>query len=135
MKVVLDTNLRVSGIFYSGAPSTIVSAWIDDQFDLVVSTEIVEEYRSVAERIALKVPGIELDRVLDRIALHALLVLPTKLPGDACTDRDDIKFLECAVASRADCIISGDRALLRASGYEGILVVTPRRFVDQILST
>lgn len=135
MKIVLDTNVLVSGIFYSGRPATIVSAWIDDQFDLVVSTEIVEEYRRVAERIGRKFPGVELVRVLDRVALHALLVVPTKLPDDACADRNDIKFLECAVASRADCIISGDRALLRASGYEGILVVTPRRFVDQVMSS
>ena len=37
-----------------------------------------------------------------------------RVPDDACTDRDDIKFLECAVGCRADCVVSGDRALLRA---------------------
>lgn len=134
MRIVLDTNVLVSGIFYSGPPSRIVSAWIDEKCDLVVSTEIVEEYRRVAERIGLKFPGVELGRVLDRIALHALLVMPARLPDDVCADRNDIKFLECAVACRADCIVSGDRALLRASGYEGIVVVTPRRFVDRFLS-
>lgn len=45
MKIVLDTNVLISGIFYSGPPSRIISAWIEDEFDLVVSTEIVEEYR------------------------------------------------------------------------------------------
>ena len=133
MKVVLDTNVLISGIFYSGPPSRIISAWIEDEFDLVVSTEVVEEYRRVAERISARFPGVELDRVLDRIALHALLVLPAKISGDACADLNDIKFLECAVVSRADCIISGDRALVRVSGYEGIVVVTPRHFVDRFL--
>lgn len=133
MRVVLDTNVLISAIFFSGPPSRILSAWIDDRFELVVSAEILAEYREVADRMGAKFPGVELDAVLDRIALHTLLVVPVKLPEDACTDRDDIKFLECALGSRADCVVSGDRALLRSSGYEGVEVVTPRVFVQRLL--
>jgi putative PIN family toxin of toxin-antitoxin system len=133
MRVVLDTNVVISGIFFGGVPSQILTAWIDDAFDLVVSTDVLEEYRYVADRISEKFPGVEISPVLDRIALHALLVVPVNLPGDACTDRNDIKFLECAVACGADCVVSGDRALLRSSGYEGIVVVTPREFVGKRL--
>jgi len=131
MRVVLDTNVLISAIFFSGPPSGILSAWIDDEFELVVSTDILEEYRATASRIAERFPAVGVGPVLDRIALHALLVDPVRLPDDACTDRDDIKFLECAVAARAAYVISGDRALLRVSGYEGIEVVTPRRFLDE----
>ena len=134
MRVVLDTNVLISAIFFSGPPSKILSAWIDDGFDLVVSTEILAEYWEVAGRISQKFPGVDIAPVLDRIAIHALLVIPVTLPADACTDRDDIKFLECAVACRADCIVTGDRALLRSSGYGGIDVVTPRQFVQKHLS-
>lgn len=134
MRVVLDTNVLISAIFFSGPPSRILSAWLEDKFDLVVSTEILEEYRGTVARIGEKFPGVDLDPVLDRIALHALLVVPAKLPDDACSDWDDIKFLACAVACRADCVVSGDRALLRAAGYEGIEVVTPRRFLEQCLT-
>ena len=133
MKVVLDTNVLISAIFFSGPPSTILSAWIDDEFELVVSTEILEEYREVAIRIGDEFPDVELGPVLNRIVSNALLVIPVQLPDDACADRDDIKFLECAVASRADCVVSGDRALLRSSGYEGVVVVTPREFVGKRL--
>jgi putative PIN family toxin of toxin-antitoxin system len=134
MRVVLDTNVFISAIFFSGTPSRILSAWIDDEFDLVVSTEILEEYREVAGRIGARFPGVEVGPVLDRVALHALLVVPVELPDDACTDRDDIKFLECALGCRADWVVSGDRALLRCSGYEGIKVVTPGHFVRQRLA-
>jgi putative PIN family toxin of toxin-antitoxin system len=133
MKVVLDTNVLISAIFFAGPPSRILSAWVEDEFELVVSTEILEEYREVASRIGGKFPGIELGPVLDRIVSNALLVVPAHLPNDACADRDDIKFLECAVASRAECVVSGDRAVLRSSGYEGIEVLTPRRFVERFL--
>ena len=51
MRVVLDTNVFISAIFFSGPPSRILAAWGADQFDLVVSTEILEEYREVAARI------------------------------------------------------------------------------------
>ena len=134
MRIVLDTNVLISAIFFSGPPSRILSAWIDEEFELAVSTQILDEYRKVADRIGERFPGVEVRPVLDRIALHALLAVPVRLPNDACTDRDDIKFLECAVGRRADCIVSGDRALLRSSGYEGIEVLTPRRFIERILS-
>ena len=134
MRVVLDTNVLVSAIFFTGPPSRILSAWIEDAFDLVVSTDILTEYREVAGRIGHKFAGVDVAPVLDRIAVHALLVIPVTLPDDACTDRDDVKFLECAVACRANCVVSGDRALLRSSGYGGIDVVTPRQFVQQHLS-
>jgi len=132
MRVVLETNVLISAMFFSGPPSRILSAWIDDDFELAVSTKIIDEYRAVVDRIGAKFPGVEVGPALDRISLHALLVVPVKLPADACTDRDDIKFLECAVACRADCVVSGDRALLRCSGYEGVEVLTPRRFVERL---
>ena len=133
MKVVLDTNVLISAIFFSGPPSRILSAWIDDEFELVVSTEILEEYREVATRIGGKFPDVELGPVLDRIVSNALLVVPAHLPDDACADPNDIKFLECGVACSAVSVVSGDRALLRASGYRGVQVLTPRQFVDQYL--
>jgi len=134
MRVVLDTNVLISAIFFSGPPSRILSAWIDEEFELAVSTQILDEYRTVADRIGARFPGVEVRPVLDRIALHALLAVPVRLPDDACADRDDIKFLECAVGCRADCVVSGDRALLRSSGYDDIEVLTPRRFIERLLS-
>ena len=130
MRAVLDTNVLVSAIFFSGTPFQVLDAWLKDRFDLVVSTEILEEYRRTAGRLGEEFPDVDVVPVINRIALHALLVVPARLPDDACADRDDIKFLECALAARAECVISGDRALLRASGYRGIKVVTPRRFLE-----
>ena len=59
---------------------------------------------------------------------------PFPIPADACDDKDDLKFSACALAGNAACIVSGDRALLRASGYEGIEVVKPRDFQTRFLS-
>ena len=71
--------------------------------------------------------------VVDTNVLMSGIVEPIALPTDACDDEDDVKFLACAVAGKASCVVSGDRALLRASGYEGIEVITPRQFLTAFL--
>jgi len=76
MRVVLDRLVLVSAIFFSGPPARVLSAWIEDEFELGVSTEILEEYQEVAGGIGETFPGVELGPVLDRIASHALPVVP-----------------------------------------------------------
>lgn len=55
-----------------------------------------------------------------------------KLPEAACDDSHDDKFLACAITSRTPVIVSGDKHLLNVSGYQGISVLSPRKFVDKI---
>lgn len=54
-------------------------------------------------------------------------------PGNGCSDRDDDTFLAYALAAETGLIASGDKALLRASGYQGITVLSPRQHVDTFL--
>jgi putative PIN family toxin of toxin-antitoxin system len=135
MRVVLDTNVLMSGIFWTGSPARILAAWSEGRFDLLASLEILTEYRRVGKRLAEQYPSVDIDPVLDLIIRESRIVEPVPLPANACDDPDDVKFLACAIAGRAACVVSGDRALLRVSGYEGIEVVTPRdflkRFVDK----
>ena len=60
MKVILDTNVFVSGIFFSGHPYRILEAWRDEKIQLAVSLEILEEYRRVGEILAEDHPEINL---------------------------------------------------------------------------
>lgn len=62
MKIVLDTNVLVSGIFFSGAPSKILEAWDEGAFELVISPEILEEYRRVVEELSSQYPSVEAGR-------------------------------------------------------------------------
>lgn len=55
------------------------------------------------------------------------------LPEQVCTDADDDKFLACAIGSATKLIVTGDKALLRTSGYQGVIVLKPRDFVDRYL--
>ena len=56
MRVVLDTNVLVSGIFFSGPPAKILAAWADGRFEMVASVEILAEYRRVGENGRMQVP-------------------------------------------------------------------------------
>ena len=70
---------------------------------------------------------------LELLAINAHLVNAPDLPEQVCTDADDDMFLACAIASGAKIIASGDKALLKASGYSGIEVLNPRDFVTRYL--
>ena len=56
-----------------------------------------------------------------------------KLSEPVCDDPDDDKFIACAISGRAKYIVSGDKHLLKESGYEGLKIVTPRQFLDRYL--
>lgn len=58
MKVVLDTNVLVSGIFFSGPPAGILRAWSQGKLQLVLSPEILDEYMRVSAELAVKYPDI-----------------------------------------------------------------------------
>lgn len=54
MKVVVDTNVLVSGIFFGGVPGRVVNAWLQGQVELVLSPSILDEYRRVGRELATK---------------------------------------------------------------------------------
>ncbi len=134
LKVVMDTNVFVSGVFFSGPPYQILNAWQSGEFELVVSQEILDEYRRVGEILAKERPKIDLNPILTFVLEHAKVYKSVKLKEPVCEDPDDDKFFACALASGSRVIISGDRHLLKVSGYQGIEVLKPREFVDIYLS-
>lgn len=133
LKVVMDTNVFVSGVFFSGPPYRILEAWQSGIFELAVSHEILEEYRRVGEILAEARPAIDLNPILNFVIDHAKVYRPARLKEQVCEDPDDDKFIACALASGCGVIISGDKHLLKVSGYQGIEVLKPREFVDQYL--
>ena len=64
MRVILDTNVLKSGIFFSGPPVKILRAWRDRKVQLVVSTDILKEYFQVAKRLSLRYSGIDMGPLL-----------------------------------------------------------------------
>ena len=133
MRVILDTNVFISGIFFSGPPSQIIKAWANQSFQIVLSQQILDEYQRVAEELSFKFQTIDILPIIELVTIHGQFVDTQGFVITVCEDSDDDKFLECAVAGKCKTIISGDKHLLKLSGYEGITVWSPRNFVDKYL--
>lgn len=133
LKVVMDTNVFVSGVFFSGPPYQILKAWQSGKFELVASQEILDEYLRVGEILAEECPAIDLKPIFNFVLEHAILYNPITLKEPVCEDPDDDKFFACALACGSKIIISGDKHLLKVSGYQGIAVLKPRDFADKYL--
>jgi uncharacterized protein len=133
VRVILDTNVFISGVFFSGAPYRILEAWRDGKLQLVASQEILEEYQRVGETLAEQFPGVNLQPIIDLVTTNAEVFPNQVLPESLCEDPDDDKFIACALAGKCRVIVSGDRHLLKVSGFRGLTVMSPRRFIDEYL--
>ena len=133
MKVIVDTNVLISGIFFSGPPFEILKAWGDGSIEIILSSEIADEYIRVAKTLTSRFPLVNVDRILFLVVTHSNMIEVQPITHQVCEDPDDDKFLSCALASGCKVIVSGDKHLLKASGYQGIIVVTPRVFIQQYL--
>ena len=133
MKVILDTNVFVSGVFFRGLPYKILEAWRDGKIQLLLSPAILEEYQRVMRDLAVRFPDIEVEALLDFLIVHSEFVLPPPLPSVVQADPSDDKFLECAVAGEAICIVTGDKHLLKLVTFKGTSILKPREFVEQYL--
>ncbi len=134
MKIILDTNVLISGIFFSGPPYRILKAWKEGKIQIAVSKEILAEYHRVAEELSEKFPSVEISQILALFTIHAEMVNTQGLEVSVCEDPDDNMFISCALGSKSKIIVSGDKHLLKISGYQEIEVFKPRIFLDNYLN-
>jgi putative PIN family toxin of toxin-antitoxin system len=134
MKVVIDTNVLMSGLFFGGVPGRILAGWRRGLLTMVVSTPILEEYWRTADRLSGRFSAVDPTPFLNLISVHAVVVDAPTFDSAICDDPDDDKFLECALTARAKAIATGDKALLRLSPFLGIPILKPRAFADRFLA-
>lgn len=133
MRSVIDTGVLVSALIRrQGTTGEVLRLLRDGQFTAVYSTDILVEIIDVLGRPALRAKyHIEPDDiriVINVIRLRGDLVIPTR-KVTACRDPKDDKFLEAALAGKADAIISGDADLLVLNPFEEIPILRPAEFL------
>ena len=132
MRVILDTNILVSGIFFRGIPGKIVDAWINEAFSLFTSPAILREYTRTIAEFSLKH-----DEILSYEWLQTLAELSRMIPDSAnaasyCRDKDDDKFIHCAIAAKADYLVTGDKDLTSLQQAFPFKIISPTKFLDKI---
>lgn len=111
MKIVIDTNVVASGVFFGGAPRRVLEAISSGNVNAFATNEILEEYHETIDRLMKKYGGRFDSNGLTRFQMMINLI-DTQTKIDICRDPDDNKFLECAVDAKAIYIVSGDKDLL-----------------------
>ena len=134
-RVILDTNVLLSAVFFGGVPRGIVDAWQRGLVTLVLSAEILAEYARAGAALSRRYAGsaAHLEPILAAVAQTALVVDAPPLPRSISPDPDDDKFLACPLAADVRTIVSGDKPLRSVSGWAGIEILSPRAFVDRYL--
>ena len=121
--VVLDTNVVASATYWRGKPAHCLEARAQGKFDLAPSHPILTECEEVIARLALRYPLKQPTDWLSSIKQTGHLYLPAPRPA-ATADPDDEMFIECAVAARADYLVTGDKShLLKLKRAAGIPIV------------
>jgi len=129
MRVVLDTNVFISS-FFGGNSRAIIDLWKDGRLTLCLSQEILDEYIEVLRRLGFDNTQ-EMEELLKLFATGFHIVFTTRTPEvHVVADPDDDKFIACALALKAQYVVSGDKALIDVRRYQGINIVTPGEFLE-----
>jgi putative PIN family toxin of toxin-antitoxin system len=127
MRIVTDTNVVVSGLLWLGNPGRLLEAAANGRLTLYTSPMLLAELRNTLQypRLAQRVQrsGLTLDELIARYTNVAIAVQPATLPR-VVRDPDDDHVLACALAARADLIVTGDLDLLDLKRFENIPIVT-----------
>jgi len=130
LKVVFDTNILVSAlVFPEGSAELALQRVIEHRDTLVISRAIIRELLAVLAR--------KFARDAEELAHLAVFleelgqIVETERNVTVLADQPDNRILECAVAGRAELIVTGDRAMLRRRRFEGVRIVSLRAYLDR----
>ncbi len=132
IRAVLDTNVIISALLFSGPPSNLVSAWQSDRLRPVVSSPVLDEYIRVLAYPKFKLANAEIRGLLEEELLpfvETLTVPPTVIPN--VRDPDDAKFITCATTAGVRWLVSGDDDLLSVHQVQSVEILSVTAFLQQ----
>ena len=125
-KVVLDSNVLISSFFWKGLPRHIVDLAITQRIEAVTSPDILSEIEAVLCENFPDIPYPKIEEIIRDILSYSRLVPSEKISVKGLRDAADAKVIACALAGKADYIVTGDKDLLVLKEYKGVRIVTPR---------
>ena len=130
-KVVVDTNIYLSGTFWQGLPQKVLNSGRDKKIVLFATKDILDEIREkMVDKLNISAEDAEI--FIEDILTYTEVVKVRERAKIVEGDPDDDKFFDCALACKADFIVSGDSDLLNVGEYRGIKILTARRFLEEL---
>jgi len=128
-RVVIDTNVYISAIFWGGKPREVLELGRNGRISIFTSSEILFEIeRKLKNKFAIDEK--EVTQILLDYSMFTIPIKPLKKISVIRTDPDDDKFIECAVAAKAEYIVSGDKHLLDLRNYQDIKIMKTVKFLE-----
>ena len=132
MRIVVDTNVLISGVFFGGFPQKILRASVEGRIKACASMEILSEYQEIIREMVRRKQGHIDVSILNPLIRSMEIIEPTS-KIEICRDPDDDKFINCARDAQAMYIVSGDKDLLVIHQFENISIVTAKDFCERYL--
>lgn len=129
MNVVIDTNVIMSALYFGGSPLKLINLLRKKNFEAYASFDIVAEYNDVYSRLENKT-GRKADRLAFDSILACIKVISDFPKVEVSRDKDDDKFLSCALNCHAVYIVTGDKDLLTLHEFEGVKIITVADFLN-----
>lgn len=126
---ILDTNVLISGVLFSGAPRAVLQSAIAGHYEIATSEEIVAEFSGVLRRSRFGVSPEFVHTVVRELEALARLSYPPQRHSLGPDDPRDSMVIDCAVSSHSAYIVSGDKHLLALGTVLGIAVLQPAEFL------
>ena len=124
LRVVFDTNVYISALLFDGPPRQILELARKRQVILIASDDVINE---TAKKLKSKFswPEHRIQQFVRQMSKLAEVYNP-RLRLSVIDDEPDNRVLECAIAGKANIIISGDNHLLKLKSYEKIPIQKPK---------
>ncbi len=132
IRVVFDTNIWVSALAFRGRVHELLDRLILKEFKVAISPELLTETLRVLGSRKFNIPPEVLTTRDDEIRKLCLMVYPTQRLHVIKADPTDDRVLECAMAAKAEIIVSGDAHLLSLGEYQGIRILDPAVFLAEL---
>ena len=134
-RVVLDTNILVSGIlFKDGNEAEILSSAANGEIDVIISLDILEEFVEVISRPKFQLTSEEVSAANQFIVSFVKLTIPGRRVRTRIRDPEDLMLLECVRQAKAHYLVTGDKDLLALRRFDRTLIVTSSQFVRKLRS-
>lgn len=133
MKIVCDSNVILSAIVFGGVPKDIMDLARSGTFDLYLSPAIlVEVARILGEKFHWARSDVE--RIIRNLNASYTLIYPKQEVTVIKIDPSDNAILACALAAKANYIITGDKKhLLPKKKFRGIPILSPATFFREVI--
>lgn len=139
MRVVLDTNVWISGWLWGGVPGQLIIMAKNQQITIFVSEGLLSELETTLGRVKLQSKirslGATVQILLAKTSELVKLCQETSVDVPQLRDQDDAIIIATALAANAEVIITGDQDLLTLNEFEGILIITPTDFLNRYFPT